>query len=97
MRSADLPAALSDGQYAEYAMPWADFRRVNSDWLLSEYKGRAASLKVRFLSFRAYTSTGNYFSARVNRDLQLQILEFCKGIRSLEKVATGTTGASGPA
>lgn len=85
--STAFPITLADGQSAYYAMPTSEFRKYFSAFARETFSGPLGWVRLRFLRFQVFTSTGRSFTAKPETEV----------LQQLRKVAIGKEASANAA
>jgi hypothetical protein len=88
--SAQIPARLQDGGQLSFSVPVEVLASVNDSAFLKRLIPRPRWLTVRFLRMLVRTSTGEFVSAPLDKELRKWFLAFAEGTRQGEKLEHGS-------
>lgn len=89
--SSPFPITLGDGQSANYALPVDEFQKNFEEIVRGWVSGKLGRVRLRFVSFRVTTSTGQVFSTIPEKPMRQLLLKMACRTKAAE------TGSAQPA
>ena len=71
--SSPFPITLTDGQSANYAIPTSYFRKNFAGFARETFSGFGGWIRLRFLRFQVFTSTGRSFTVKPEKPVLQQL------------------------
>jgi hypothetical protein len=76
--SSRVPITLSDGERADYFVPWPEFEGLNGERMRGLFAGRLGWIRARLFHVGVVTSAGGIFDGRIERQLADRLVELAR-------------------
>ena len=76
--SSRVPTTISDGERANYFVPWPEYETVNGDNVRELFAGRLGWIRARLFRVGVATSAGGIFDVRIERPLADRLVELAR-------------------